>query len=170
MESKYCMQCGQESLTFENNRKFHCSQCDFVLYHNCAAAVAVLIFCKDQLLFARRNREPKKGLLDLPGGFCDPNETAEHTCSRELQEELGWVISPSNFRYLGSRPNLYSYRGVTYHTMDLFYTCEIEEQPETTLELSELSAIEWKHLNELDLNELAFESQKAFLKEHFSIK
>ena len=47
---KYCPKCGQETLIFDGEKKFSCSQCDFVMYHNCAAAVAVLIRCEDELL------------------------------------------------------------------------------------------------------------------------
>ena len=40
---KYCPKCGQETLIFDGEKKFSCSQCDFVMYQNIAAAVAVLI-------------------------------------------------------------------------------------------------------------------------------
>ena len=86
---KYCPKCGQETLIFDGEKKFSCSQCDFVMYQNIAAAVAVLIRCEDELLLTKRNQNPKIGKLDLAGGFTDPKESAEETCSRELKEELG---------------------------------------------------------------------------------
>ena len=86
---KYCPKCGQETLIFDGEKKFSCSQCDFVMYQNIAAAVAVLIRCEDELLLTKRNQNPKIGKLDLAGGFTDPKESAEETCARELKEELG---------------------------------------------------------------------------------
>ena len=104
---KYCPKCGQETLIFDGEKKFSCSQCDFVMYHNCAAAVAVLIRCEDELLLTKRNQNPKIGKLDLAGGFTDPKESAQETCARELKEELGIEIDLKNLKFVGSLPNVY---------------------------------------------------------------
>lgn len=164
MELNYCPHCGTPHLKFEDNRKFYCTQCDFVLYHNCAAAVAVLVTYQDEVLLTRRNQDPKKGYLDLSGGFCDPNETAEDTCARELFEELQLKIDPEQLEYLGSQNNLYPYKGITYQTMDLFYRYELEARPEFTLEQHEINEVVWIKLNDLNIEDLAFESQKRFFK------
>lgn len=47
----FCPNCGSQNFEFQNNFKFHCHDCDFVLYHNIAAAVAVVIRYEDQVLF-----------------------------------------------------------------------------------------------------------------------
>jgi bifunctional NMN adenylyltransferase/nudix hydrolase len=44
------------------------------------------------VLLVRRGKEPGKGLLALPGGFLDPNETLFHASLRELREETGIKI------------------------------------------------------------------------------
>ena len=46
---------------FDGEKKFSCSQCDFVMYQNIAATVAVLIRCEDELLLTKRNQNPKIG-------------------------------------------------------------------------------------------------------------
>lgn len=79
---KYCPNCSSQNLTYVNNFKLHCSDCDFVLYHNIAAAVAIIFTYEDKILFTERNVDPDKGKLDLPGGFIDPNETAEEAACR----------------------------------------------------------------------------------------
>lgn len=165
---KYCPKCGQEKLLWNNVTKFSCSNCDFVLYHNTAAAVAVIIKHQDELFFTVRNQEPGKGKWDLSGGFTDPKESSEETCSRELNEELGLIINPKEFKYLGSQPNIYPYKNIDYNTLDLFYLYEVEEKFEIQLEESEISETIWVKASELDLDKIAFESQKRFLKNYIT--
>ena len=72
MNLKYCPQCGKETLQWSEEKKWYCIKCSFVLYHNCAAAVAVIVLYRDEILFTRRSQYSEKGKLDLPGGFVDP--------------------------------------------------------------------------------------------------
>ena len=67
----------------------------------------------DEILLTRRNQEPKKGKLDLAGGFVDPKETAEETCARELFEEMKIKIDISKLKYLASLPNIYEYKNIS---------------------------------------------------------
>ena len=163
---KFCPKCGQEKLIWNGVSKFSCSHCDFVLYHNTAAAVAVIIKHGDALFFTVRNQEPGKGKLDLPGGFCDPEESAEETCARELDEELELKIDLKKLRYLGSRPNIYPYKNINYNTMDLFYLYEVAQKFEIKLEESEISAGIWIPKSEIEIDKIAFESQKDFIRNH----
>lgn len=165
---KFCPKCGKDTLIWDGNIKWTCSNCDFVLFNNTAAAVAVIIKCKNELFFTVRNQDPGKGKLDLPGGFCDPRESSEETCYRELHEELDIVTDTSRFRYLGSRPNLYPYKNIVYNTMDLFFLYEVEEKFEIKLQESEVSAGIWIATSAIDFDKIAFESQKSFLKSYIS--
>ena len=117
---KFCPKCGNESLNWDGEKKWHCKVCDYVLFHNVAGAVAVVIKCGDEILLTRRNQEPKKGKLDLAGGFVDPKESAEETCARELFEEMKMRIDISKLKYLASLPNIYEYKSIIYNTLDLF--------------------------------------------------
>lgn len=159
---KYCPSCGKESLHWDGEKKWSCPECCFTLYNNVAGAVAVVIRCGDEIYLTRRNRDPKKGKLDLAGGFVDPRESAEETCKRELFEELQLNIDISNLKYLTSLPNIYQYKEIDYNTIDLFYEYNVTEKFEVNLELSEISEAVWIPLQELDLNEIAFDSQKRF--------
>lgn len=162
-ELQFCPKCGTKNLLWNNISKLNCTNCDFVMYHNTAAAVAVVIKYKEELFFTVRNQAPAIGMLDLPGGFCDPKETAEETCARELQEELAIKIDAQKLNYLGSRPNIYLYKNINYNTMDLFYEYEVAEKFEIKLEESEISAGIWIPILEIDLEKLAFQSQKDFI-------
>ncbi|MDQ0592491.1 NAD+ diphosphatase [Chryseobacterium ginsenosidimutans] len=163
---KYCPSCGKESLQWDGEKKWSCLNCSFTLYNNVAGAVAVVIRHNDEIYLTRRNRDPKKGKLDLAGGFVDPKESAEETCKRELFEELQLDVDISNLKYLTSLPNVYQYKEIDYNTIDLFYEYNVPEKFEVNLELSEISEAIWIPLKELDLEDIAFDSQKRFFEEY----
>jgi len=161
----FCPQCGKETLKFNGLNKISCNDCDFSLYHNTAAAVAVIIKHEDKILFTRRNQQPGLGKLDLPGGFTDPNENAEETCRRELKEELGLNVVISRLKYIGSQPNIYPYNKIHYYTLDLFFEYEIENiNFYQEINLNEISECIWIKKSELNIDDLAFESQKEFFR------
>lgn len=164
---RFCPHCGKETLAWKEERKWHCSSCGFTLFHNVAGAVAVIIKHHGKILFTRRNKEPKKNKLDLPGGFTDPKESSERTCVRELSEELNINIDEKKLKYLGSLPNTYLYKEVLYNTIDLFFEYLVESDWEITLEKEEISEIVWKKPSEISPDEIAFDSQKKFLEAYF---
>ena len=159
---KYCPKCGNETLNWDGEKKWSCSNCDYVLFHNVAGAVAVIIKHQDEILFTRRNQEPKKGKLDLAGGFVDPKESAEETCVRELFEEMKINVDLSKLKYLASLPNTYEYKNILYNTIDLFYEYDLSEKLEFQLELSEISETIWIKKDQINLEDIAFDSQKLF--------
>ena len=161
-ELKYCPKCGNETLNWDGEKKWSCSNCDYVLFHNVAGAVAVIIKHQDEILFTRRNQEPKKGKLDLAGGFVDPKESAEETCVRELFEEMKINVDLSQLKYLASLPNTYEYKNVLYNTIDLFYEYNLSEKVGFELELSEISETIWIKKDQINLEDIAFDSQKLF--------
>lgn len=164
---KFCMKCGNETLQFDGEKKFSCAECDFVMYQNCAAAVAVIIRCGDEILLTRRNQNPRIGKLDLAGGFTDPKESAEETCARELKEELGIDINIKNLKFIASLPNVYHYKEIDYNTLDLFFEYKVQEKLEVKkLEKHEISETVWVKITELNLEEIAFDSQKKFFENY----
>ena len=147
---------------WDGEKKWSCRDCDYVLFHNVAGAVAVVIKHENEILFTRRNQEPKKGKLDLAGGFVDPKESAEETCVRELFEEMKIKVDLSNLKYLGSLPNTYEYKNILYNTLDLFYEYEVPEKFTIELEISEISETVWLQKGDIQVEEIAFESQQKF--------
>ena len=163
---KFCPKCGNESLNWDGEKKWNCKVCDFILFHNVAGAVAVVIKCGDEILLTRRNQEPKKGKLDLAGGFVDPKESAEETCARELFEEMKMRINISKLKYLASLPNIYEYKNIIYNTLDLFYEYESDEKFEVNLEISEISETVWLKIQDINPDDIAFDSQRIFLQKY----
>ncbi|MFY1047912.1 NUDIX hydrolase [Chryseobacterium sp. GP-SGM7] len=163
---KFCPNCGNETLNWDGEKKWSCPKCSFNLYNNVAGAVAVVIRCGDEVYLTKRNQEPKKGKLDLAGGFVDPKESAENTCKRELFEELEVEIDVKNLKYLTSLPNVYQYKEIDYNTIDLFYEYNVSEKFEANLALSEISETQWIKISEINLDDIAFDSQKIFFESY----
>jgi mutator protein MutT len=122
---KYCPRCGSSHFLFEGERSFKCQDCSFHFFINASCAVAAIIENdKEELLFTIRAFEPNKGMLDLPGGFVDPLETAEDAVKREIKEELGLEVE--TVEYLTSFPNEYVFSGFTVYTIDLGFIVKVK--------------------------------------------
>jgi NADH pyrophosphatase NudC (nudix superfamily) len=159
----YCPNCKSSHLNFSKGNKIKCPECKFEYYHNTAGAVAVIIQKGDEILLTVRNKEPQKGFLDLAGGFVDPDESAEHACARELKEELHIFIDESKLQYIYSNPNTYLYKGILYNTLDLFFLYRDDHLSINDFDSIELKGFVWKKLSDINLTEIAFESQKKIL-------
>lgn len=152
---RYCPNCGAKGpKAHSKDKHITCGKCGFVYYHNVASAVAAIIEYGSKVLVITRANEPKAGMLDLPGGFADYGESIEETLTREIREELG--IKIKNPRYLISAPNIYVYKGVTYTTTDLFFTCRIDNPKKIKPDKKEVAGIEFFEPEEIPLDKLAF--------------
>ncbi len=122
---KYCPRCGSGLFNTKTNKSFKCESCGFHFFVNSASAVAVIIEdAKNQLLLTVRGVEPNMGMLDLPGGFVDPMESAEEAVKREIKEELNLEITES--KYLISFPNEYVFSNYSVFTTDLGFHCKVK--------------------------------------------
>lgn len=167
---KFCPNCASQNVEFENHRRFECFDCGMVYYQNVAAAVAVIIEKNNEILFTVRNREPKLGMLDLPGGFTDPDETSEETCARELREELNLDISQEEFSYFKSFPNNYLYRGIPYKTEDLIFIAKFPDDADLNLEESEIHSVKWINKSKINLEEIGFDSLRNAVRAYLDSK
>lgn len=97
MTFSYCPQCGkQQSVKKLDDTNYECQSCQWHLWNNAKATVA-LAFIKDgKMLVSKRALEPKKGYYDLPGGFVDFGESAKHAAIREAKEETAVYIDESD--------------------------------------------------------------------------
>ena len=121
---KYCPVCGSAHFVVNNFKSKKCEDCGFTYYANpCSATAAFIVNDKEELLVVRRAKEPAKGTLDLPGGFCDMGETVEEGMIREIKEETGLEVT--EIQYLFSSPNEYVYSGMGIHTLDMDYLARV---------------------------------------------
>ena len=166
---KFCPNCASQNFTYENNFKFNCHNCDFVLYHNIAAAVSIIFTFEDKVLFTVRNVDPDKGKLDFPGGFIDPGETAEEAACREIKEELGLTISESDLKYITTAPNNYLYQNVAYRTQDIFYECALESEAISVNAEDEIQGLLWVKRSEIQLDTIGFASIRKVIRERYTV-
>ena len=164
---KFCPSCASTHFTFPDNRRFLCEDCGFTYYHNIAAAVALVLTFKDKVLFTVRNVDPDKGKWDLPGGFIDPNETAEDAACREIREELGLDLQPSDLRYITTSPNNYLYKNVPYRTMDIFYECKLTSDVIKVEAVDEIKELVWVKRSEINLEKIGFVSIRKVIREKY---
>jgi len=159
---EYCPHCGSRDFREHDAFSKRCGACGFTLYHNASAAVAALVVnARGELLVCRRALEPKRGMLDLPGGFVEPRETAENALRREMREETGAAVE--NVEFCCSFPNVYEYSGYEVHTIDLFFRAEIPD--ETALFASDDAAeLFWLPLAEVNPDDFAFASAREALR------
>lgn len=158
---RFCPGCGHPGPGFNADRSLQCGRCGFHYFFNAAAAVAGLIEdARGKLLLVVRAHDPKKGMLDLPGGFVDFNETAEDAIRREVREELNLTLSRCS--YFASRPNVYTYDRITYHTLDLSFVCEASN-PEDLVISDEIEAVEFIRPEEIKPDRVGFGSIRDIL-------
>jgi ADP-ribose pyrophosphatase YjhB (NUDIX family) len=162
----HCPQCGNSSLTWPSRKNFTCDDCGFVLYLNIAAAAAVIIECQGKILFGIRKHEPGMGMLDLPGGFTDPGESAEETARRELREELNLDIKEMS--YLFSFPNQYSFKGIVYDTLDMVFLARFETPPDVEAGDDLIDSV-WIAFGDIELEEIAFKSLRQAVQRYLEI-
>lgn len=121
------MKCGkgledaEEGSPISQDNAFRCAHCNFTWYLNSVCAADLILESDDDIVVTRRARPPGEGLLDFPGGFVDPGESAEECVVREVQEELGIEVDARTLAYLGSFPNEYIFGGLSYFAVDLVF-------------------------------------------------
>ena len=155
---RFCPSCGSRQFVENDFKSKRCEECGFVYYANpCAATAALIVNEHNELLAVRRAKEPARGTLDLPGGFCDMDETVEQGMIRELREETGLHVRPEQISYLYSSPNVYQYSGMGIHTLDMDFLIRIDSH--TPLHASDDAAeCLWIPLNEVNPDDFGLDS------------
>ena len=162
---KYCPKCGSPEFIFEGERSFLCNDCKFHFFINGSAAVAALIENnKGELLLSVRAFNPNKGMLDLPGGFVDPNESVEHALKREIKEELN--LDVTQLEYLVSFPNEYVFSGYTVYTCDLAFRCKVTGWENLKIQ-DDISDIKMVTPETIDWGEVCANSIKQIIEAHW---
>jgi ADP-ribose pyrophosphatase YjhB (NUDIX family) len=99
LKNSHCTYCGQPFADAKRQawpRK--CASCQNVSFVNPVPVAVILQPVDKGLLLIRRNIEPGKGKLALPGGYIDLGESWQAACARELFEETGLTIDPQRVR------------------------------------------------------------------------
>jgi mutator protein MutT len=157
----FCPKCGFSEFRTVGSRTKKCKNCSFTYYFNASAAVAALIFDDNgRLLLTRRAIEPHIGMLDLPGGFVEPMESAEEAVSRELKEELD--VEVVSMEYLCSFPNEYPFSGLSVSTLDMAFKVKVKSL-DNIKAMDDISAFEFYYPEEVPLNEISATSIRKII-------
>ncbi|MHC4552931.1 MAG: NUDIX hydrolase [Planctomycetota bacterium] len=161
---RYCPKCSAAALRPSSPKSIICSECGFEYFFNAAGAVAGLIVNeKSELLVTVRAHDPHKGQWDLPGGFIDPSESAEHALTREIKEEVN--LDVQNMQYLTSAPNTYHYKQITYHTIDLAFVCHVNDFSSIHAK-DDIAEALFLTADQIDLQKFPFPSIRHFIEEY----
>ncbi|MDR0375132.1 MAG: NUDIX domain-containing protein [Treponema sp.] len=162
---RYCPHCGSSQVRVAGSQRFSCDDCTFVFFQNVATATGCIISAKTGVLFEVRGKEPGKDKLGFPGGFVNPGEGAIEGIRRECVEEIGWDPG-ENVRFMASFPNEYRYKGVLYHTCDLYFTVSAPELTlsDLTLDTKETREVRFIMPHEIALDDIAFDAAKKALR------
>ncbi|MDP9862049.1 MULTISPECIES: NUDIX domain-containing protein [Streptosporangium] len=97
VRNSHCSFCGE---AFASGQAWPrtCSACRNTVYLNPLPVAVMVLPVDDSLLVVRRDIEPHRGGLALPGGFIDMGESWQQASVRELREETGVVVDADDVR------------------------------------------------------------------------
>jgi ADP-ribose pyrophosphatase YjhB (NUDIX family) len=96
-KDSYCSYCGQ-AFAVGHAWPRQCPHCAQISYRNPLPVAVLLLPIDDGLLFVRRNIDPQRGKLALPGGFIEVGESWQSAAARELFEEAGLTIDAAQIK------------------------------------------------------------------------
>ncbi|MCQ2213928.1 MAG: NUDIX domain-containing protein [Bacteroidaceae bacterium] len=165
---KYCPACGSNRFEENDFKSKRCEDCGFTFYFNSASATAVIITNeRGELLLCRRAFDPAKGTLDIIGGFVDPGESALEAIVREIKEETGIQVPPSELTFLFSLPNTYMYSGLLLHTCDSIFSVQIPSA--TTIHASDdVAECFWVSPADVRLADIGLDSIREAVRRYLS--
>jgi ADP-ribose pyrophosphatase YjhB (NUDIX family) len=115
-----CVRCGRPLRRVgADPPKIRCPRCRFLIYDYPRSCAGMLVLKDDAVLLLRRGHMPRKGYVDVPGGFMDAHERMEQAARRELLEETGLRVG--RVEYLGLYLDRYHLRGFGWFPTLNFY-------------------------------------------------
>ena len=161
VQFNYCPKCGQAGLAPLGDKACRCAACGFLYYHSPVPASVAIIEDGEQIMLTTRVNDPHKGMLALPGGFIDYEETLEDGLVREMREELDLTVS--DLTYLCSHWDQYAYHENLYHTLVAYFVVHVEDLSRACPN-DDVSSFVMLRPEDIDLDELAFEADRVALK------
>jgi ADP-ribose pyrophosphatase YjhB (NUDIX family) len=163
LKFKFCPRCGNQQLQPNDAKSFVCRSCGFVYYHGSAAVVSAIVEWEDRIILTTRGNEPNKGMLALPGGFVDYDESLETALIRELQEELNLTLTAPV--YLCSDWERYPSRDVLYFTTIAFFVVRAPDITNITAR-DDIDDFQLIRPGDINYSKLAFKTDRVALERY----
>lgn len=153
MEMNFCRRCGSPLKNLHDH--VYTCQNNHTIFGNANPAVGIFfVNSNGHIVLSVRGIEPKKGMLDVIGGFVDGEETFEHAIAREVKEELGLTESeytPPEF--LCSGIGHYPYQGEPLSVLTMLFWSYIKtERP--LVPADDVAALHISPIEEIDPSKL----------------
>lgn len=161
----HCPRCASAELVSHEGKAMKCPACGFLYFHNCASSVAGILEYNGKIILGRRACEPRKGLLDLPGGFVDYRESLEDALVREVEEELHLTLQ--QLAYFSSSHDEYEYGGVNYFCNVAVFRSQIPSL-DGVCAGDDLSDFELFKPSEIPLDQIAFQCVREILQRYIA--
>jgi NAD+ diphosphatase len=162
VEINFCRRCGS-ALTAVETSVFVCANKHHTFAKATPASGLFLVNSKNEILFAVRGREPNKGMLDTPGGFCLPYESFSEAVRREVEEELG--LKPESYgelQYINEAIDTYTYENETFPVTSLiFWARTVNDNFEITAS-DDVGGFEWIAAGAIDFDRIPKDSPSVW--------
>ncbi len=145
MSYQFCPYCKEEILF--NNYTYTCKN-NHKIYINPAPCVSIIPIKDNKLLFSKRGIEPRKGTIDILGGFVNVGETIQEAAIREIFEESGLKIKVE--KLIGEYHEEYTPK-ITYPLCFAYTASIIGGELKAQDDVSELFWVDKNDIKNLDL-------------------
>jgi len=135
------------------------NDCELCKFNNPKGCVTAVIIRDGKLLLLKRNEEPFKGMWDLPGGYMEQNELPEEALKRELKEESG--IEECELTRIGEFPGTATWKDNKFAVISFAYLADFKGNVRLN---GENSNFVFKKIDEIDINDIAFDSNVEIVK------
>lgn len=106
---------------------------------------------EDKLLLVQEGKKDVEGLWNLPGGKLEGSETPEEGVKREVMEETGYLIEPTELVGVYLEESKISEENVVIFLYRSKITGKGEENPDTEHEILDKKFFEISQINNLEL-------------------
>ena len=160
-DMKFCRRCAAV-LQHKGGSVYVCAK-GHTLFLNASPATGMVLFKEGKVLMLRRAIEPGKGMLDIPGGFCDGPETLEAAIARELEEEVGLTANDyTDMQFLQSGLDPYAYGNEVLPVLAVVFTAKMASNKQLAA-ADDAASVEWVALDQINLNDVHFPAVRAAL-------